>query len=372
MATARRLAPGDGPRATPAVGPASGGRAQFNLSSGAATAVVFVSILLCFILLCTYCRCARQRAIAGARRRAMRDLLPGATALFLRPPAAALPPVVSYASASAGAKKGLLAEDCPVCLEPFGADDDVRVVPACGHLYHAPCIDRWLDVRNSCPVCRCAVASIYDYDRARDAAAVADGLGGADGGDGDDQEAILERVVAMIEAIRDEQREEAAARRALGGDGGSAGESLPTHPHPPAFQIRIKASEEANEPVLHAKIVHNPARRVLNLVDSVLDGTVTYSMAALLLPPGVLADLDQRRRAFLWSGAERKTKGGQCLVAWPEVCTLKSVGGLGVKDLALQNQCLLLKMLHRLYNPGESAWAAWALEGLDLVTLKGP
>ncbi|KAJ1296375.1 hypothetical protein BS78_01G295400 [Paspalum vaginatum] len=221
MATARasrRLAPGDGPRVTPAVGPASGGRTQFNLSSGAATAVVFVSILLCFILLCTYCRCARQRAIAGARRRVMRELIPGA-ALFLRPPAAALPPVVSYASAGAGAVKKGLSEDCPVCLEPFGGDDGVRVVPACGHVYHAPCIDRWLDVRNSCPVCRCAVASLYDTDRTGDAAAVAHSLGGAD--DGDDQEAVLERVVAMIEAIRDEQREEAAARRAPGGDGGS-------------------------------------------------------------------------------------------------------------------------------------------------------
>ncbi|OEL13720.1 hypothetical protein BAE44_0025260 [Dichanthelium oligosanthes] len=208
----RRLATGDGPRATPAVGPTSGGRTQFNLSSGAATAVVFVSILLCFILLCTYCRCARQRAIAGARRRVMRELVPGVP-LFLRPSAAALPPVVSYASAAAGAAKRGLPEDCPICLEPFADDDGVRVVPACGHLYHAPCIDRWLDMRNSCPVCRCAVASLYDANRARDAAAAVVVPG--DGGDADDdQEAVLERVVAMIEAIRDEQREEEAARRA--------------------------------------------------------------------------------------------------------------------------------------------------------------
>ena len=219
MATSRasrRLAAGDGPQATPAVGPASGGRAPFNLSSGAATAVVFVSIVLCFILLCTYCRCARQRAIAGARRRVMRELVPGA-ALFLRPAAAALPPVVPYAGA---ARKGL-PEDCPICLESFGGDDGVRVVPACGHLYHAPCIDRWLDMRNSCPVCRCAVASLYDADRARDAAAVAVGRDGAYDDDDDDQEAVLERVVAMIEAIRDEQREEEAAARAAGGDAGS-------------------------------------------------------------------------------------------------------------------------------------------------------
>lgn len=240
MATAarasRRLAPaGDAqshaphPHATPAVGgPVSsgsgggGGRAQFNLSSSAATAVVFVSILLCFILLCTYCRCARQRAVAGARRRVMRDLVPGGVALFLRPTAAALPPVLQYAAAASSAKKGLLPEDCPICLEPFGDDDGVRVVPACGHLYHAPCIDRWLDVRNSCPVCRCAVASLYAAaDRDRDATAVADGAHDDDDDD-DDQEAVLQRVVAMIEAIRDEQREDAAARRAPAGGGGGS------------------------------------------------------------------------------------------------------------------------------------------------------
>lgn len=220
MATARpsrRLAPGDA-HATPAVGPVSGGggRAQFNLSSGAATAVVFVSILLCFVLLCTYCRCARQRAIAGARRRVMRDLVVPGVSLFLRPSAAALPPVLPYATAAAR-KKGL-PEDCPICLDAFGDDDGVRVVPACGHLYHAPCIDRWLDVRNSCPVCRCAVASLYAADRDRGADAVT-----AFDDDDDDQEAVLQRVVAMIEAIRDEQqREDAVARRAPAGGGGGS------------------------------------------------------------------------------------------------------------------------------------------------------
>ncbi|XP_062201637.1 probable E3 ubiquitin-protein ligase ATL45 [Phragmites australis] len=212
----RRLAAGEGPRATPAVGPPSG-RTPFNLSSGAATAVVFVSIMLCFILLCTYCRCARQRAIAGARRRVMRELVPGA-ALFLRPSGAALPPVVPYGSASASAAKKGLPEDCPICLEPFGDDDGVRVVPACGHLFHAPCIDRWLDERNSCPVCRCAVVCYCANDRARDAAVAVGGDGVADG-----QEAVLERVVAMIEAIRDEQREEAAARRSPASAGGDRG-----------------------------------------------------------------------------------------------------------------------------------------------------
>ncbi|GJN20043.1 hypothetical protein PR202_gb07366 [Eleusine coracana subsp. coracana] len=219
----RRLAPGDGPRVTPAVGPTSGRATQFNLSSGAATAVVFVSIVLCFILLCTYCRCARQRAIAGAHRRVMRELVPDA-ALFLRPAGAALPPETSYAGAKKG---GALSEDCPVCLEPFADDDGVRVVPACGHLYHTPCIDRWLDEHNSCPVCRCAVVCFYATadGGARDAAAVA--VGGEGVLVADDQEAVLERVVAMIEAIREEQRVEEEARRATLASAAGDGDSRP-------------------------------------------------------------------------------------------------------------------------------------------------
>ena len=42
-----------------------------------------------------------------------------------------------------------------------------------------------------------------------------------------------------------------------------------------------------------------------------------------------------------------------------------------MKDLAMQNKCLLLKLLHRLHNPGESAWAVWVRSKMDLVTMHG-
>ena len=116
--------------------------------------------------------------------------------------------------------EGPLVEDCPVCLAAFAGDDGVKVVPACGHVFHAACIDQWLAVRNSCPVCRCAVVCYY-ADRARDTAVVVDD-------DDDDQEVVLERVVAMIEAMREEQREEEAAARRAPASGGGGGEGLMT------------------------------------------------------------------------------------------------------------------------------------------------
>jgi hypothetical protein len=46
-------------------------------------------------------------------------------------------------------------------------------------------------------------------------------------------------------------------------------------------------------------------------------------------------------------------------------------GGLGLKCLPVQNQCLLLKLLHRLFHPAGSAWAIWVRHQVNLITLEG-
>lgn len=50
------------------------------------------------------------------------------------------------------------------------------------------------------------------------------------------------------------------------------------------------------------------------LVNAVLDSQLIYVMCALSLPPGIIAQMDQRRRAFLWCG-EGTMSGAQSLVA---------------------------------------------------------
>ncbi|GJN17833.1 hypothetical protein PR202_gb04934 [Eleusine coracana subsp. coracana] len=83
-----------------------------------------------------------------------------------------------------------------------------------------------------------------------------------------------------------------------------------------------------------------------------------------------MAAIDSLHRAFIWSG-EEKTSGAACMVAWDRVITPKHCGGLGVRNLRAQNQCLLLKLLHRLHSIGDSSWAAWVHEQADIPTMEG-
>jgi hypothetical protein len=61
----------------------------------------------------------------------------------------------------------------------------------------------------------------------------------------------------------------------------------------------------------------------------------------------------------------------QCMVAWKNACQPKEQGGLGIRNLATQNKCLLLKLLHRLHHPGDCAWARWIGDRVVMVSLQG-
>jgi len=49
-------------------------------------------------------------------------------------------------------------EQCAICRMEFEADDELRVL-RCGHAEHAECIDQWLAVNKSCPLCQTEIIS---------------------------------------------------------------------------------------------------------------------------------------------------------------------------------------------------------------------
>ena len=75
------------------------------------------------------------------------------------PPPPPPPPALVYSAA--GTKLAGAAAECAICLAEFVDGDAVRVMPACGHGFHARCIERWLALgrRSSCPTCRAPLAA---------------------------------------------------------------------------------------------------------------------------------------------------------------------------------------------------------------------
>jgi hypothetical protein len=47
--------------------------------------------------------------------------------------------------------------ECAICLAEFAGGDEVRVLPPCGHAFHAACVDTWLLCTSTCPSCRSAL-----------------------------------------------------------------------------------------------------------------------------------------------------------------------------------------------------------------------
>ncbi|KAM3378538.1 RING-H2 finger protein ATL20-like [Capsicum galapagoense] len=43
---------------------------------------------------------------------------------------------------------------CSICLAEYMAGEIARCMPGCQHCFHIDCVDKWLKMNTTCPVCR--------------------------------------------------------------------------------------------------------------------------------------------------------------------------------------------------------------------------
>ncbi|CAI0387635.1 unnamed protein product [Linum tenue] len=50
--------------------------------------------------------------------------------------------------------------ECAICLEDYNGGEPCRIMPVCKHMFHVACIDNWLNVKITCPVCRQRICNL--------------------------------------------------------------------------------------------------------------------------------------------------------------------------------------------------------------------
>merc|ERR1711871_58136 len=53
---------------------------------------------------------------------------------------------------------------CSICLGDYENEEEIRLLP-CGHMFHSPCIDAWLQINRICPLCKADVYVVADQKR---------------------------------------------------------------------------------------------------------------------------------------------------------------------------------------------------------------
>jgi hypothetical protein len=93
----------------------------------------------------------------------------------------------------------------------------------------------------------------------------------------------------------------------------------------------------------------------LQMTNAVLSSLPTFYMCTLELPKAVIKQIDKFRKSCLWTGSNVNGRKAP-KAAWMMVCKPKGEGGLGVINLELQNQALLMKNLDKFFNRIDIPW----------------
>jgi hypothetical protein len=94
----------------------------------------------------------------------------------------------------------------------------------------------------------------------------------------------------------------------------------------------------------------------LIFVNSVLSSLPTFYMCMLKLNKTVVKVVNRARQHCLWDKQDRDHQNS--LAAWELVCKPKEKGGLGVINLEIQNDALLMKHLFKFFNQHDTPWVS--------------
>ncbi|KAL4386345.1 hypothetical protein GQ457_09G024940 [Hibiscus cannabinus] len=77
----------------------------------------------------------------------------------------------------------------------------------------------------------------------------------------------------------------------------------------------------------------------------------------VILPKGVIRDIEKLCMRFFWKGKDEPAKGAR--VGWKVICSPKSEGGLGVRNLDTWNKACLIQLIRKLLSAEGSLWVTW-------------
>ncbi|GKA34484.1 reverse transcriptase domain-containing protein [Tanacetum coccineum] len=139
-------------------------------------------------------------------------------------------------------------------------------------------------------------------------------------------------------------------------DGADCGDTVPTNVENTQYP-KIGTEEgvsETYENSLWSKFKAQKGGLKEKARTSVISSMQVYWASVLAIPKGIILDIHQLIRGFLWCNGEYKC--GKAKVAWSDICLPKSEGGLSLRSLEIFNMALMTTHIWNIVPNKESLW----------------